>query len=389
MNKNCPLQAKNCGGCPLLSQEYAQQLETKRQTVKKLLACYAPIEPVRGMKDPWHYRNKAIATFAAGPGGRLVAGIYAAGTHRVLPAVDCLLQDETINQVIAAAAEAARRCHYEAFDEDRGTGLIRHVLVRRGFGTGEIMVVLVTAQEILPGAKNFVRALREEAVRRGAVVTTAVQNVNPRKTSAVLGPYDRILFGKGYILDTLSGHTFSIGPRSFYQVNPTQTEELYRLAIKAAALTGTQTVLDAYCGTGTIALTAAPFAKAVTGVEINEDAVKDAIANARHNRIANARFYAEDATSWIVQAAAEGRHADVVFLDPPREGSTPEFLRALARLAPQRVVYISCNPETQSRDLAVLTKLGYQAKRIWPVDMFPHTAHVETVVLMSRVENQP
>ncbi len=384
MNEKCPLQAKNCGGCPLMQQEYAQQLEAKRLTVKKLLVSYAPVEPVRGMKNPWHYRNKAIATFATGAGGRLTAGIYAAGTHRVLPAVDCLLQDETINQVIAAAAEAARRCHYEAFDEDHGTGLVRHVLVRRGFGTGEIMVVLVTVEEILPGAKNFVRALREEAQRRGTAVTTVVQNVNPRKTSAVLGPYDRVLFGKGYIVDTLLGHTFSIGPRSFYQVNPVQTEILYNLAIKAAALTGTETVLDAYCGTGTIALTAAPFAKSVVGVEINEGAVQDAIANARHNHVANARFYAEDATTWVMRAAAEHKTADVVFLDPPREGSTPEFLRALARLAPRRVVYISCNPETQARDLAVLTKLDYQAKRVWPVDMFPHTAHVETIIALHR-----
>jgi 23S rRNA (uracil1939-C5)-methyltransferase len=384
MNAVCPLEKRGCGGCPLLKTEYKAQLAQKQALVQRLLGRYAPVEAIVGMPEPWHYRNKAISSFAAGAGGKLVSGIYAAGSHRVLPVEKCLLQDETIDQIIDAVRAAARRCRYEPFDEDRGTGFLRHVLVRRGFASEESMVVLVTAQPVLPGAKNFVHALLEEAKTRGATITTVVQNYNPRKTSAVLGTQEKTLYGKGYIVDTLCGHSFAIGPRSFYQVNPVQTEKLYALAVRAAALTGKEAVLDAYCGTGTIALTAAPHARSVTGVEINESAVRDAIGNAKHNRIANARFYAADATQWILQAVQNGQKADVIFLDPPREGATPEFLRAAAQMGPARIVYVSCNPETQARDLALLTKLGYRAERFWPVDMFPHTEHVEVVCALSR-----
>ena len=377
---DCALKNQNCGGCPLLGVEYARQLQQKEARVRRLLGGYAPVEPIRGMAEPWHYRNKAISTFAAGPHGTLVSGIYAEGTHRVLPVERCLLQDEQIDRTVDAVRAAARACRYAPYEEDRGTGLLRHVLVRRAFATGQLMAVLVTAQPVLPGAARFVHALLAEAAARGVTVTTVVQNYNPRRTSAVLGTQEKVLYGKGFIVDTLCGNTYALSPRSFYQINPVQTEVLYGLAVQAAQLTGRETVIDAYCGIGTIGLTAAPHAAAVTGVEKNADAVRDAIGNARHNHLANARFYAADATEWLAAAAAQGARADVLFLDPPREGSTPAFLQAAARMAPARIVYVSCCPETQARDLALLTRAGYRAERCWPVDMFPHTVHVETVV---------
>lgn len=381
---DCKLRAKNCGGCPLLGLDYAAQLKQKEEKVRTLVGKYGPVRPIRGMQQPWHYRNKAIATFAPAPGGKVTTGIYAAGTHKVLPAEDCLLQDAVLNKTLLAVRQAANACRYAPFNEDKGTGLLRHCLVRRGVVTGQVMVVLVTAQPVLPGAKNFIRALLEAAAAREVTVTTVVQNYNPRRTSAVLGTQEKVLYGKGFILDELCGKRYAISPRSFYQVNPVQTAVLYGLAVDAAHLTGKETVLDAYCGIGTIGLTAADRCKQVLGVEVNRDAVQDAIGNARHNGVRNARFVAADATAWMLDAAQQGLKADVVFMDPPREGSTPQFLQSLARLSPRRVVYVSCNPETLARDLTQLTALGYRVQEITPVDMFPHTEHVETVVLLGR-----
>ena len=219
-------------------------------------------------------------------------------------------------------------------------------------------------------------------------MTTVVQNYNPRRTSVVLGEQEKVLYGKGFILDTLCGKTYALSPRSFYQVNPVQTAVLYGLAVDAAKLTGNEVVLDAYCGIGTIGLTAADKAKQVVGVELNRDAVHDAIGNAKHNGVKNARFFAADATEWISAAAAAGERADVIFMDPPREGSTPQFIESVARMAPKRVVYVSCNPETMARDLALLTKKGYRAEGFTPVDMFPNSEHIEVVCALSRQEQR-
>ena len=383
---DCKLRAKNCGGCPLLGLDYAEQLKQKEEKVRALVGKYGPVHPIRGMEQPYHYRNKVISTFATGWGGKLTSGIYAANSHKVLPVESCLLQDEVLDKTMQAVRAAANACRYQSYDEDKGTGLLRHCLLRRGVATGQVMVVLVTAQPVLPGAKNFVKALLTEAAQRGVTVTTVVQNVNSRKTSVVLGEAEKVLYGKGFILDTLCGKTYAISPRSFYQVNPAQTAVLYGLAVEAAKLTGKEVVLDAYCGIGTIGLTAADHAKQVVGVELNRDAVQDAIGNARHNGVKNARFFAADATRWIREAAAAGEKADVIFMDPPREGSTPEFLASVARMAPKRVVYVSCNPVTLARDLATLTKLGYKAEGFTPVDMFPHTEHIETVCALSKLD---
>ena len=316
---DCKLRAKHCGGCPLLGLPYAAQLQQKEDAVRALLGRYGPVHPIRGMETPFHYRNKVISTFAPGPGGKLTSGIYAARSHKVLPVESCLLHDEVLDAVMQAVRAAANRCRYQPYNEDKGTGLLRHCLLRRGVATGQVMVVLVTAQPVLPGAKNFVKALLEEADKRHVPVTTVVQNFNPRQTSVVLGEAEKVLYGKGFILDTLCGKTYALSPRSFYQVNPVQTAVLYGLAVEAARLTGRETVLDAYCGIGTIGLTAADQAKALVGVELNRDAVHDAIGNARHNGVKNARFFAADATEWIREAAAAGEKADVVFMDPPRE----------------------------------------------------------------------
>ena len=380
----CRLKAKKCGGCPMLGLDYAEQLKQKEAAVRKLVGKYGPVAPIRGAEIPCHYRNKVISTFAAGPGGKLVSGIYAAGTHKVLPVESCLLQDEVLDTVMQAVRAAASPCRYQPYNEDKGTGLLRHCLLRRGVVSGQVMVALVTAQPVLPGAKNFVRALLAEAEKRHVPVTTVVQNYNPRRTSVVLGEEEKVLYGKGFILDTLCGKTYALSPRSFYQINHDQTEVLYGLAVEAARLTGKEVVLDAYCGIGTIGLTASGRAKQVVGVELNRDAVRDAIGNARHNDVKNARFFAADATQWITEAAAAGQRADVIFMDPPREGSTPQFIESVARMAPKRVVYVSCNPETMARDLALLTAKGYRAEGFTPVDLFPQTAHCEVVGALTR-----
>ena len=380
---DCKLRAKNCGGCPMLGMDYAAQLKQKEETVKKLLGKFGPVNAIRGAEDPYHYRNKVISTFTTGWGGKLTSGIYAANSHKVLPVESCLLQDEVLDKTMLAVRAAANACHYQPYDEDKGTGLLRHCLLRRGVVTGQVMVVLVTAQPVLPGAKNFVKALLAEAKKQDVTITTVVQNVNPRKTSVVLGDMEKVLYGKGFILDELCGKTYALSPRSFYQINHAQTEVLYGLAVEAAHLTGKEVVLDAYCGIGTIGLTAADHAKQVVGVEVNRDAVHDAIGNAKHNGVKNASFFAADATKWISEAAAAGERADVIFMDPPREGSTPQFIDSVARMAPKRVVYVSCNPVTLARDLELLTRKGYKVESSTPVDMFPHSEHVETVVLLS------
>ena len=377
MPNTCVNYEKKCGGCPLLALPYREQLAKKQARLQELLGGFAPVKAVQGMAEPLHYRNKAIASFAT-QRGKLVCGLYAEGTHRVLPGADCLLQEEILNKTLAAVLDAARACRWTAYDEDRGTGLLRHTVLRSSCG-GKVLVTLVTPGPDLPGSKNFCTALRKKA----PWVVSIVQNINPTRSSAVLGSREKTLYGPGFVLDTLCGTQFAISSRSFYQVNRTQTEVLYKKALELAKLTGRETVIDAYCGIGTIGLCAAPLAKQVIGVERNPAAVKDAAANARHNKIANARFVCADATEWMAAAAGEGLHPDVVFLDPPRAGSTPECIAAVNKMKPRRIVYVSCDPETLARDVAAFTRLGWRAAKFCPVDLFPQTKHVETVVLLS------
>ena len=377
----CDAKAKGCGGCPLLAMPYPEQLKKKQALVKKHLSTFGKPRPILGMEEPYHYRNKAIATFAYA-GGQLISGIYREGTHRVVPVGSCLLHEPGMDEVLAAVRETARELRLHAFDEDKNTGVLRHALLRKGHHTGQMLLVMVTAANEFPAGREFVSRITAKCPQ----ITSIVQNVNPRHTSAVLGFNERVLYGSGFIEDTLCDLTFRISPRSFYQVNTAQTEMLYREAIRLAELTGREKVIDAYCGIGTLGLAAAHQAGEVLGIELNPAAVDDAKRNAAENGIHNARFLKGDAGKVLTQMAREGESADVVFLDPPRAGSDEAFLSALCELSPRRVVYVSCNVETQARDLKFLHERGYRIRAIQPVDMFPHTEHVETVVLMSRVE---
>ena len=299
----CALLRQGCGGCPLLETPYPEQLRQKQARVEALLGEFGPVSPILGMEHPWHYRNKAISTFCTGPGRRLDSGIYAAGTHRVVPVASCLLHHPALDEAVEAVRQAARLCRYEPYQEDRGTGLVRHVLVRHSRATGRVLVALVTAAPVLPGARAFVSKVRELCPR----VETIVQNINPRRSSAVLGPREKVLWGRGYIEDTLCGVRFRLGASSFYQINPEQTEVLYRTALDGAGLDGTQTVVDAYCGVGTIGLAAAGRARRVLGVEFNPSAARCAAQNARANGAGNARFLCADATAYLQGMAAPGR----------------------------------------------------------------------------------
>ena len=295
----------------------------------------------------------------------------------------CLLEDKKADEIIADIRKMCPNFKIKAYDEKSETGQLRHVLVRRGFETGEIMVVLVTAREELRSANSFVN----ELLRRHPDITTVVQNINGGFTSLVLGERQKILFGKGYIEDVLCGLKFRISPKSFYQVNPVQTKVLYNKAIGYADLSGEETVFDAYCGIGTIGLCAASHAKRVVGVELNKTAVSDAKRNAELNGITNAEFYAADAGLFMENAAQNGQRPDVVFMDPPRAGSSIKFLKSLLKTAPEKIVYISCNPETMARDLAFLTE-DYAVDKLCPVDMFPHTEHIECVCLLKRKKGE-
>lgn len=377
--ERCPVY-KKCGGCDFQGVPYEEQLKIKETQVRQLLAPFCKVYPIAGMKNPYHYRNKVHAVFSHDKKGNAVSGVYQKGTHVVVPVESCMIEDEKADEIIGSIRGLLKSFKIRTYDEDTGYGLLRHVLVRRGFASGEILVVLVTASPIFPSKNNFVKALR----KLHPEITTIVQNVNGRGTSMVLGNQEKTLYGKGYIEDTLCGYTFRISPKSFYQVNPVQTEILYRKAIELAGLTGKELVLDAYCGIGTIGLIASHRAGQVIGVELNRDAVRDAVANAKRNQVKNVRFYCADAGKFMTDMASDGVKADVVFMDPPRSGSDVTFLDCLAKMAPKRVVYISCEPESLARDLKYLKRKGYQAKGAWPVDMFGWTGCVETVVMLSR-----
>ena len=428
----CPVDAR-CGGCKNLRVPYTKQLIDKQLRIERLFAPLAPdgtISLIKGMKDPYHYRNKVISPFAPGKklpprgqdrkatdardrkaadargarGGKgkrpqaryeILTGMYAAGSHELVPTDKCLIENETAKKVVLAVRDIMRKHDVAPYREDTGTGFIRHVVVRIGHTSGEVLVTLVTNSDDFPSSKSFCR----ELIRLCPAVTTVVQNVNERQTNVILGDKERVLYGPGFILDELCGLSFRISSKSFYQVNATQTEVLYRAAMDLAGFDGTQVAIDAYCGTGTIGLVAAKSGAArVIGVDSVESAIRDARTNARHNGVENAEFVAGDATDFMCELAKEGvlgaseqeegaqAGGLVVLMDPPRAGSTEEFLRAAAALAPKRIVYISCNPETQARDVEFLDSIGYAVVAVQPVDMFPHTDHIECIVALEPVD---
>lgn len=378
----CP-HRRRCGGCEYIGRNYKWTLAQKEKKTYALLKPYVKLSGIVGMDDPYHYRNKVTSTFAHIKDGRKernICGIYEQGTHKVVPVDSCLIENEKADAIIRDILDMLKSFKIKVYDEDSGYGLLRHVLVRCAHVTGQIMVVLVLSSKVLPGKNNFVK----ELLRRHPEITTIIISENAERTSMVLGDKETVIYGKGYIEDKLCGNTFRISSKSFYQVNSVQTEKLYRQAIKYANLTGRERVIDAYCGIGTIGITAAEKAGEVIGVELNNDAVRDAIRNAKANDIKNIRFYSNDAGEFMRGMAEQREKADVVFMDPPRTGSTEAFMSAAVSMSPGRIIYISCEPETLARDLKWLTSHGYKAREAVAYDMFPFTENVETVVLMTK-----
>ncbi len=370
---------KKCGGCQLWNMDYERQLRFKQGREITLLGKFGHVEPIIGMDDPLHYRCKVQAAFNHS-NGHIISGVYQSSSHRIVPLDECLIEDAGADRIVVTIRKLAEKFKLRAFDDRKMTGFLRHVLIRKGCYTGQYMVVLVTAEAEFPSKKQFLK----ELLKLHPEITTVVQNVNNRYTSLVLGEKSTVLYGDGYIEDTLCGCTFRISPKSFYQVNPPMAEKLYQTAIEYLELTGKERVIDAYCGTGTIGIIAAKKAKQVIGTELNPDAVRDARENAKRNGIENIEFVKEDASDFMQELSEAGAAADAIIMDPPRAGSTVKFMKSAIAMKPKRIVYVSCNPETLARDLDFFTQNGYTCKKIQPVDMFAFTEHVETVCLLSR-----
>ena len=379
---DCPAFGK-CGGCTYRHMSYEAELLCKWQRVADALERIGGLslrpEPIVACERPDRYRNKAQYPVAPGE-HRPVIGLYAARSHRVIEQRDCLLQPEAFEKALDVVAQWAKKNRVPIYDETNGSGVLRHIYIREGAKSGERMVCLVCTCGKLPDTECLVAALREAVPGLSSVMV----NLNAEDTNVVLGKTSYPLYGEPYITDTLCDLKFRLSPLSFYQVNHDQAERLYRLAAEAAALTGEEALLDLYCGTGTIGLSMAHRARELVGVEVVPQAVEDAARNASDNGVANARFIAADAAQAAKQLAAEGWRPDVVVLDPPRKGCEPALLRTVADMNPDRVVYVSCDPATLARDLKLFAEWGYVTERVTPVDMFPRTAHVESVARLSR-----
>lgn len=375
----CPYYGR-CGGCQFQHMTYEGQSLYKQTIVEDLLGSFCKVNDILGMEDPYYYRNKIHSTFSYDKKGQIISGFYQENTHNVINIDRCIIQDSKADEIIETIKGFMRSFKMKPYEEDRKQGFLRHVLIKRGFSTGQVMVVLVVSSKIFPGKNNYIKAL----VKKHPEISTIILNINNKKTSVVLGDEEMVIYGKGYIEDILCGVKFQISAKSFYQVNPIQTEILYNKAIEMAKLKGDETVIDAYCGIGTIGLIVSSKVKDVIGVELNKDAVKDAIRNAKANNIKNAYFYNDDAGDFMVNLSMEDKNIDLVIMDPPRSGSDEKFLSSVVKLSPEKIVYISCNPITQERDLRYLVKNGYKVEEIQPVDMFPWTEHVECVVLIEK-----
>lgn len=370
-----------CGGCSLMHLNYSEQLIYKREKVKNLLHKFAKIDfdvsETLGMKDPYFYRNKIQVPFGLDKKGKIIAGFYEEDSHKIVPTLDCYVQNKQAKDIILSIIDIMNKYHIQPYNEDTRKGLIRHVIIKTSFHYKQVMVVLVTNEDEFKGRKNLAR----ELVEKQPNITCVVQNVNTRKTNVILGEKTRILYGKGYIKDSIFDLDFLISAKSFYQTNPIQLKVLYKTAIDLAKLSKEDEILDAYSGTGTIGLCASKYVKKVTLVELVKDAYLDGLKNKDINKITNAEFINDYCTDFMIKNASN-LHYDVIFMDPPRKGSTPEFLNAVKLISPKKVIYISCNPVTLARDLNYLVD-QYQIEKVIPVDMFPHTPHVETVVSLS------
>ena len=383
MRRHCNLSGR-CGGCIYANVPYADELLDKRVMEEKLLGRYHEVAPVLQSDRITGYRCKVQAVCGMDD-GRMVTGIYRKGTHKLIPVRSCPLEDERAGRILETIRSLCTRFGIISYDEDMGFGDLRHVLIRLAAHADEALVTLVTAGEKLPHEADLAAAIHQ----KHPFVKGVVAIRNNEKTSMVIpeNPVIRTIYGRNYIFDRLCGLKFRISPVSFYQVNPYMAERLYKIAMNMAMLRPDDTVIDAYSGTGTIALIAASYgAGNVIGIESNADAVRDAEENARMNGIEGASFINADASKYMKEAAKKGERCSVLFLDPPRSGATEEFLAAAGRMAPERIVYISCNPESLQRDLRYIRRfLPYRIIGIQPVDMFPGSEHIETVVLLSRV----
>lgn len=382
----CPL-FKECGGCSLQHLSYAEQLRHKRQIVVDNLKRIGDfdlegmgiaVHPTLGMQEPWRYRNKAQVPIGEEEGG-LIGGFYAEKSHRIIDMDECLIQHQSNDEVVRVVKRVAGQLGIQPYDEVKHTGLLRHVVSRVGANTGEIMVVLITTESFIPGRDHLIEAIRTQIPQ----VKSIVQNINPQQTNVIFGDTTVTLWGSDVIYDTIGPVRFAISARSFYQVNPTQTEVLYNKTLEYAGLNGAETVIDAYCGIGTISLFLAQKAKHVYGVEIVPEAIRDANRNAELNGITNVTFAVGAAEEVIPAWKEQGIRPDVIVVDPPRKGCDEALLTTILQMKPTRVVYVSCNPSTLARDLKLLSDM-YELKEVQPVDMFPHTGHVECVILMER-----
>ncbi len=392
----CPI-ARACGGCQLQQMGYEYQLAVKEKKVADDLEHIGgfavihsesgqsdvevvPVLPIIGMEDPWRYRNKAQFPIGTGRDSSPLAGFYAGRTHSIIPCTDCLLGAEENQDILETILTWMRKYQIPAYDETEGTGLLRHVLIRKGFSTGEIIVCLIINGAVLPRQKELTRSLSEISGVKGITVSS-----NTKKTNVILNGPVNTIWGQGYITDRIGDIKYQISPASFYQVNPTQTKKLYDKVLEFAGLTGKEDVIDLYCGIGTISLFLARHARHVTGVEIVPQAIEDARVNAELNGIFNVDFYTGKAEEVIPRLFQENHlRADVAVVDPPRKGCDEKLLDTMIRMQPERIIYVSCDPATLARDLKILSSAGYQIQKVQPVDQFPHTVHVETVVLLTR-----
>ena len=378
----CPIY-ELCGGCQLQHVSYAGQLQLKQQQVQDALERighqkHLKALPTLGAENPWNYRNK-VAFPIGREKGKTIIGCFAQGTHRIIDASHCLIQEQANNEAITAVREVMDKLGISVYDEDRHTGIMRHVVARTGI-KGKLMVVLVTAVAKLPKEKEIVKMLRSRLPH----MVSLQQNIQTYRNNVILGRETKVLWGSQTIKASLDKFAFNVSARSFFQVNTKQAEKLYAKALEYAQLSGKETVIDAYCGTGTISLYLAQKARKVYGVEIVSPAIRDAQKNARENNIRNAEFIVGDCTKVMPRLYQQGIRADVVVVDPPRAGCTEEVLKTFANMQPKRIVYVSCNPATLARDIEILGKLGYKAEKVQPVDMFSQTSHVESVALINR-----
>ena len=372
-----------CGGCQLQHLSYEEQLHAKRAQVVDALTHIGKLPQILVNETlradaPWNYRNKMQFPIGLHK-GRLVVGCFAQGSHRIINTENCHIQRSANNELANTVREVAEKLHIPVYNEDTHKGILRHIVGRVGRGN-ELMAVIVTATKQLPRAKDFVRLLRERLPH----LVSVHQNIQTYRNNVIMGRDTELLWGRPTILDTLGRLNFHISPRSFFQVNTRQAERLYEQALTYADLHGTETVIDAYCGTGTITLFLAQKARKVYGIEIVQPAILDARKNARDNHVKNAEFIVGDATAVMPALYKQGIRPDVVVVDPPRAGCTEIVLRTFANMKPQRIVYVSCNPATLARDLAILKDLGYITQEVQPVDLFPQTSHVENVALLMR-----